>query len=142
MALVPPIDATAQENRRIFAEALNRMAGGDADAFWNIFDPEVVFHEASCLPYGGAYRGIEETKRGYMAMCASYSEMASQQEALLASRDMVILYQTITFTVAANGRKGTLPVAEMFRFRNGRIVEWRALYSDPCLVARALAGED
>lgn len=137
-----PFDETAQANRRIFADALERMAGGDAEAFWDIFDPDVVFHEATCLPYGGAYRGIEETRRGYMAMCAAHSQMSSQQEALLASGDLVILYQTITFTVAANGRKGTLPVAEMFRFQGGKVIEWRALYSDPCYVAGLLAGRD
>lgn len=53
----PAFDETARKNRRIFADALHRMSAGDADAFWAMFDPDVVFHEASCLPYGGAYRG-------------------------------------------------------------------------------------
>jgi len=138
----PAFDETAQENRRIFADALERMAGGDGEAFWSIFDPAVEFHESSCLPYGGVYKGLDEARRGYMLMCSAYSNMASHQEALLASNDLVILYQTVTFTVAANGRQGTFTAAELFRFRNSRIVEWRAFYSDPCLVARALAGED
>ena len=51
---------------------------------------------------------------------------ASEFHEVLTAGDYCILYQTIAFTVAANGNQGGFPVAEMCRFRNGRIVEWRA----------------
>jgi hypothetical protein len=31
-----------------------------------------------------------------------------------------------------------LPVAELFRFRDGKVVEWRALYFDACMVSKAI----
>ena len=55
--------------------------------------------------------------------------------------DYCILYQTIAFTVAANGNQGGFPVAEMFRFKDGKIVEWRANYFDACLMAKLIKGE-
>jgi ketosteroid isomerase-like protein len=136
----PGFDETAARNRETLIAALGRIEAGDFAAFWDIFDPDVTFHEAACLPYGGAHRGLEATQRAYASLCACYSDMHSTMEAVLASRDLCILYQTITFRVAANGQGGTLPVCEIFRFRDGRVTEWRACYFDADFVARALAG--
>ena len=69
-----------------------------------------------------------------------YSKMRNEIEAVLAARDIVVLYQTITFTVRSNGNTGSMPIAEMLRFRSGKVVEWRALYFDSNMVANALAG--
>jgi ketosteroid isomerase-like protein len=136
----PPGDDVAKRNRQVFVEALDALVAGDADAFWSIFDPDVVFHEAACLPYGGSHHGVEATKRAFGHMVQTYSSMYADLEAVLASRDIVMLYQTIKFRVRENGNEGTLPVSEMYRFRDGKVVEWRALYFDADLVARAIRG--
>lgn len=134
----PAFDETAEANRKLLTDALDNMAAGDADAFWSIFDPDVTFYEASCLPYGGAHKGLEATQRGFGQLCEQFSKMHSEFEAVLASRDIVILYQTIEFEAAKTGKTGALPVAELFRFRDGKVIEWRAHYFDACLVAEAL----
>jgi limonene-1,2-epoxide hydrolase len=67
--------------------------------------------------------------------------MRSVMEAVLASRDIVIIYQTITFEAKATGQTGTLPVCELFRFRDGKVIEWRAHYFDACMVAKAIKGD-
>ena len=137
----PGFDETAQRNRDLITGVFDQIQDGDFEALWRIFDPEVTFHEASCLPYGGSHRGLEATREAYGRLCDSYSAMRSVFEAVLASRDIVILYQTISFTAKATGKSGTLPVCELFRFRDGKVIEWRAHYFDACLVANALKGE-
>ena len=134
----PEDEATAARNRRILMEALDALVAGDADAFWSIFDADVVFYEAPCLPYGGAHEGLEATQQAFTRMGQAYSHMRAEMEAVLAARDIAILYQTITFKVRANGETGSLPVCEMYRFRDGKVVEWRALYFDSNMVAQAL----
>lgn len=136
----PGFDEVAQRNRELLTGALDQIEAGNIEAFWDIFDRDVTFHEASCLPYGGTYRGLEETKRGYAAMSATFSEMKSEMEAVLASRDLCILYQTITFRTAQAGIVGSFPVCEVFRFRDGKVIEWRACYFDACLMAKAISG--
>ena len=136
----PGADERAKANRQRLIAAFDAIVAGDMAPFWALFDPGVTFHEAHCLPYGGAHQGLEATQRAYGEMCAAYSGMKTVCEDVLTSGDLCILYQTITFTVAANGRTGTLPVAEMFRFRGDKIIEWRANYFDADLVARALRG--
>ena len=134
----PAYDATAEANRQAIVDAMDAMAGGDADSFWSLFDPDVTFFEASCLPYGGAHRGLAATQQAFAKLAASFAKMHSEFEAVLASRDIVILYQHIDFEAAGTGKTGAFPVAELFRFRDGRIIEWRAHYFDACAMAEAL----
>ena len=61
----PDFDDTAQRNRALLAGALDQIEAGNFEAFWDIYDPEVTFHEASCLPYGGTHRGLAATKAAY-----------------------------------------------------------------------------
>ena len=137
----PAVDETAARNRQTLLDALDQFMAGNADDFWSIFDQDVVFHEAACLPYGGAHKGLAATKRAFARMSATFESLQAVFEAVLASRDIVILYQSITFRVKENGNTGTLPVAEMYRFRGGKVIEWRALYFDANMVAQAIAGD-
>ncbi|MDG2003381.1 MAG: nuclear transport factor 2 family protein [Novosphingobium sp.] len=134
----PAFDEGAQANRQAIIDALELMAAGDADPFWSLFDPDVTFFEASCLPYGGAHKGLEATQKGFAHLSEQFSKMHSEFEAVLASRDIVILYQHIEFEAAKTGKTGAIPVAELFRFKQGKVIEWRAHYFDACLVAEAL----
>jgi ketosteroid isomerase-like protein len=136
----PGSDEVSERNRALLVDALERLSGGDTDAWWAIYDPEVTFHEASCLPYGGAHRGLEATKTAFGQLSDTFSDMKSVMEAVLASRDLCILYQTITVTSKDAGVTVTFPVCEVFRFRNGKVIEWRACYFDACLMAKAING--
>jgi ketosteroid isomerase-like protein len=136
----PEDEKTAAQNRKALMDALDAIKAGDFEPFWALFDPDVVFYEAACLPYGGAHKGLTATKKAYAHMSSTYSGMNAVMEQVLAAGDIAIIYQTITFRVAANGNTGTLPVSEMFRFRNGKVVEWRALYFDSNMVAKAITG--
>jgi ketosteroid isomerase-like protein len=136
----PGVDANALANRQALIDAFDALLAGDDAPFWALFDPDATFHEADCLPYGGAHQGMAAIRRAYAHMSATYSAMRSEFHEVLTAGAYCILYQTITFTVAANGNTGTLPVAELFRFRGKRIIEWRANYFDADLVARAIRG--
>jgi ketosteroid isomerase-like protein len=138
---VPEDPETVARNRQTLLTALDAVAAGDAEGFWSIFDPEVVFHEAPCLPhYGGEHRGLAATQAAFARLNAVFSRTKSVFETVLAGGDLAILYQTITFEVRANGNTGVLPVSELFRFRNGKVIEWRALYFDSAMMAQAIAG--
>jgi len=132
---------TAERNRKILLSAFDSLAAGDADAFWAIFDPDVVFHEPSSLPYGGAHRGIEATQEAVSRMSGAYAQLHTAFEEILFARDIALAYQTITYRMKGNGNRGTMPVAEIYRFRDGKVIEWRALYADPAKLAEAIAGK-
>ncbi len=135
------VDAAALANRQALIDVFDQLLRGEEEGFWAMFDPDATFHEASCLPYGGTHKGLAAIKAGYLQMCATFSAMRSEFHEILTAGDYCILYQTIEFTVAANGNQGGFPVAELFRFKDGKIVEWRANYFDACLMAKLIKGE-
>ena len=132
-----PVDET-ERNRAAVLAAFDAIAGGDSGPFRAMFDPEVVFNEAACLPYGGAYRGIEAVKAGFAGIFETFDQVHALFEQLLVAGDIAIAYQQIDFRVRGNGRRGSFPVAELFRFRDGKVIEWRALYFDADMVAKAI----
>jgi uncharacterized protein len=137
----PEDPETVRRNRQAILDLLDKAEAGTADDFWDIFDPDVTFHEADCLPYGGAHRGLEATKRGYARLGATFAELTTVIEAVLAAGDIVIVYQTVTFRPRENSNSLTLPVSELFRFRDGKVIEWRAMYFDSNKVAKTISGE-
>lgn len=138
---IPVTDPVAEKNRRTLLDALDKLFAGDVDGFWSIYDPDVVFHEASCLPYGGAHKGLAAAQAAHAEIEQTFGGFRTVFEAVLAAEDFVILYQTMDFEVRANGNRGTMPVAELFRFCGGKVIEWRAMYFDACLVAKAIRGD-
>jgi ketosteroid isomerase-like protein len=137
---VPEDPETAEKNRKILLDALDALVAGDAEAFWSIFDPDVVFYEAPSLPYGGVYRGLEATKAAGVHISAAFASMRTVFEAVAAARDIVMVYQTISFRTKETGNTAAMPVSELYRFRNGKVVEWRALYFDAAMVTQAITG--
>lgn len=135
----PEAPETVRRNRQTMLDVLDQLEAGNWDAFWAIFDPDVTFYEAACLPYGGAHRGLEAAKRAYGRIGETF-EINAIMEAVLAAGDIVILYQTVNARVRANGNKVTFPVSELFRFVDGKVIEWRALYFDSDMVAKAISG--
>ncbi len=131
-------DAVAAANRAILVAALDAAIGGDDDGFWSMYDPQAVFHEAACLPYGGAHAGLEAVKTGYGQIHQTFDRIHALFEEVLVAGDIAIAYQQIDFRVRRNGRTGSFPVAELFRFRDGKVIEWRALYFDADMVASAI----
>lgn len=130
-------ELTALHREKLEA-AFAGVAAGDGGAFWALFDPEVVFYEAACLPYGGAHHGIEATRKAHAIIHDCFDSVRVDVERLFVEGDLAIAYLQLGFRVRRNGRTGALPLAELYRFRDGRIVEWRALYFDSNLVAEAI----
>jgi ketosteroid isomerase-like protein len=135
----PDDPETTARNRAILLQGLDQLAAGDVEAFWSIYDPDVVFHEAPSLPYGGAHHGLEATKEAVNRMSAVYAKLKTEFEQVLTGGDIAIVYQTITYQLKGTGETGSMPVAELYRFRDGKVIEWRACYFDCAIIARAAA---
>ncbi len=132
-------DETARQNRQAVADAYRAMQRGDIEAWGAMFDPQVRFHEAGSLPYGGVYEGIQATRRGCDAMFAEWETLHVEIEELPAAGGIVFAYLTMTARARKTGKQFSFPVAELFRFRDGKVIEWRPIYWDTHL-AREAAG--
>ena len=131
--------ATVARNRSALLGALDKLLAGDVEGFWSIYSPDVVFHEASCLPYGGAHHGLEATKEAVNRMSGVYAKLRTDFEQVLFGGDIALVYQTLTYQMKGTSETVSMPVAELYRFRHGKVIEWRAMYFDASIMARAAA---
>lgn len=139
--LTEPCGEDTEKNRQNLLDTMNRLVGGEQDALWSLFDPEVVFHEAECLPYGGSHYGLEAARAAHGTIYQYFDSILIDLEQILAAGDIAIAYATMTYRVRKNGRTGKFTLAEVYRFRQGKVIEWRVHYFDASKVAEALAAD-
>ena len=51
-------------------------------------------------------------------------------------------YQVVDFRMRETGAQCRMEVSELYRFRSGKIIEWRAMYFDVAKVAKVMTGQD
>ena len=127
------LDATAARNRETLTRAYEFLAAGNIDGWWSIFDLDVVFDEAPCLPYGGTHRGLEAAKKANGDIFEAYDWSRAVIEDIAASGDMTIAYLQFSCRGRATGKKTSFPITELYQFRDGKVIEWRACYFDVTL---------
>jgi len=121
---------TARANREILVKAYQAMLDGNESALAEILDPEVRFYEAKGLPYGVEAEGIDGALAGVAGMFSAWSHLYTEFQEFLAGGDMVIAYLWMRATARETGEIYEGPTAEMFRFKNGKVIEWRPIYWD------------
>ena len=137
----PPSGEDTEAIRARVMQAIEQLASGDEEAFWAIFDADVAFHEAQCLPYGGTHRGLAATRGAHDTIYDYFESIQIELEQILAAGDIVIAYAWMTYRVRKNGRSGRFPLAEVFRFKDGKVIEWRLHYFDAATVAADIAAD-
>jgi len=128
---------TAKKNRDAVIGAYQATLQGTESALFEILDKDVAFHEAESLPYGGTQSGVPGAQAGVAGMFGAWSHLRVEIEEILAAGDLVIAYMQITGTSRATGKVYAGPVAELFRFKSGKISEWRPIYWDTHAVRKA-----
>jgi ketosteroid isomerase-like protein len=121
---------TARANRDLMVQVYHAIEHGDQGALAAILDPEIQFFEAESLPYGVTARGIAATLQGVGGMMNAWSKIHVDIEEFAAAGDLVIAYMRFTGTARATGKIYDAVCAEVFRFRAGRVIEWRPVYWD------------
>lgn len=124
------LDEGAARNRAVIREMFARMAAGDLTAMVGMLAPDVRFVQAPGLPYAVDVTGIEAAMGGLGAMIKAWARLDACAVDVLASGDTVIALVDMTGTSSTSGRRYSGPVAELFRFEDGLIVEWRPIYWD------------
>jgi ketosteroid isomerase-like protein len=119
----------AATNRELVAGAYAALAAGDVKAFLAVLDEAIVLREPACLPYGGVARGLPEV----MAMfgrAAPYLDSAGLEvEEVIDQGDRV----AAVIRVPLRDRDADARVLELWRLRDGRVVELEAFWSDPTI---------
>ncbi len=116
--------------RRLFRAVEERDLAGVLE----VYDPEIVIHEANSLPYGGDHHGHDGAKRHAYGYLRAWNDLQSPQEKKLdatfvdAGDHVVVHFRQRAHAV--EGKNIDLPVVGVYEVRGGRVVESRMFNFD------------
>jgi hypothetical protein len=108
-----------EANRAFVAEMLGEKKR--LEDYPDRVDPDLVMYEPLSLPFGGAYRGLDDFKRFYAKVRDFYDFDTWRLVDVVGDGDIVFS----TSEVRIAGRETTMHIAERFRFSAAKIVEVR-----------------
>ncbi len=122
----------------------NAFAGnekGDFRAILDILDDDIEWYEAVNHPYwtGHAFRAKDDIRkhvleRGFI----DFAELLVVPERIVGFGDTVLAEAVVSGTAKATGKSFETRIAQIWDFRNGKVVRWR-LYADTWLFVNVLA---
>lgn len=135
----------SQENvdaaRRLFKALEERDLVGVLEAY----DPDIAIREAASLVYGGVYHGLEGALRHASAYAQAWAalqtpaDMATDPVFLDAGEYAVVLWRQRGS--ASDGRKLDLPAVNIYKMRDGKIIESQVFHADTKAIQQFLESE-
>jgi ketosteroid isomerase-like protein len=106
---------------------------GDIQAVLGEFHPECQVHEADSLPYPGTHTGLEGFTELLGSMHTSF-DITLENSEIFDAGDTVVQRVQMTFISRKSGRKISMPVVEVYKFRDGKIIDADVYYKDAAAV--------
>jgi uncharacterized protein len=100
---------------------------------------DLVVHEAGGLPYSGEYHGPQGFRELLTTMNESMELTAGPVTRDCLSDDTVVSRFRLTFTARASGESVEMDLVELYKVRDGLIVDLDVYYKDPAAVTALLA---
>jgi ketosteroid isomerase-like protein len=129
-----------EDNIALVKRFYEYLADGDRDgAYANVMDEDCVLHEADALPYGGVYRGRALMKEVLRDVVARFDEFEVEIRNYLAGGDEVVVHLHLAGVGRESRKPFSIPVMELWRVHDGKVVELRPFLYDSAAMAEALA---
>jgi ketosteroid isomerase-like protein len=118
-----------------FSKALGEK---DMERACALLHHDLVVHEAGGLPYSGEYHGPQ----GFLDLLAKMDESMELTPGPVIrdclANDTVASRFRLTFTARTSGESVEMDLVELYKVRDGQIVELDVYYKDPSAVAALL----
>ena len=111
---------------------------GDMESWLSFWNEESIIYEVESLPYGGMHKGLGAIKALAEKMGGLWEDLDLQIHEILGSDSRLIAYGTWNGTGKKSGRRITFPFAEVWVFKDGKVVEVTPIYGDTTLINSVL----
>ncbi len=119
-----------------FSKALREQ---DLEQACGLLHRDLVVHEAGGLPYSGEYYGPQGFRELLKSMNESLDLTPGPVTRDCLSDDTVASRFRLTFTARTSGESVEMDLVELYKVRDGLIVELDVYYKDPSAVTALLA---
>jgi ketosteroid isomerase-like protein len=140
------IDRPVNDNTRLVLAALHAVEQRDVRGLLDLYHPDVEFHDAPSLPYGGVVRGKTAVEAhmysGWAATWGPLQPTAAEQQmdpqVVAANEDeVVVLYHQRAVGPAGEGFDA--PVLALYKVRDGKLIRAQMFHFDTAAVVGFLA---
>jgi ketosteroid isomerase-like protein len=108
------------------------IRGADRAVLESMMHEDICVYEAVSLPFGGEHRG----KDAYFALVRrvfhSWKDVKLEVHRYIAEGDTVVVLAEIRGASPRTGERFSMPLAEVWTFRDGRIATVTPYYHDTC----------
>ena len=141
-------EQTVQDNIRLVLESLRAVEQRDGQRLVELYHPDVEFHDAPSLPYGGVVSG-KPAMETHMYAARSWAgtwiplqptdaERRMDPRVVAANeREVVVLYRHRA--VGAEGERLDSPVLGLYELRDGKLVRAQMFHYDTAALVGFLA---
>ncbi len=115
-------------------DAINR---NDIPAAMKLFDPQAERTEPEGFPAAGTFRGLAKLEDHFSQARATWAEGACKPERLVVSADKVVALVHVRVRLKSSKDWVEGRLADVFTFRNGKIIEMRTFLERKAALAYA-----
>ena len=129
----------SQENVALAGRVLDALARRDVSRLVDLTDPEVQWHSFFAevtLGQGGGYRGHDGIRQYVSDLNDAWEIVRADVDDGLGTGDIALLVGRIHYRGKTSGVETASPAGWMFKFRDGKVLRFRA-FRDPQLVLEA-----
>ena len=99
---------------------------GDVPAVLGAMAPDIEWHEADGMPYGGVYRSPDEVAQNVFGpLVEDVPDFALAPEEYIPAGDTVAVVLRYTGTGKATGKELNIPVVHVWDIRDGKVARFR-----------------
>lgn len=120
----------SRSNKDIVREFMATARKGDSEDLRALFHPDFRIVEAEGLPYGGVRKGVDGLLGLVREVFSTWQDCRVDVQQLVAEDDCVIVLAEMTGTGRSSPVPFRMPIAELYRIQDGRIIEIRPFYFD------------
>jgi ketosteroid isomerase-like protein len=131
----------SQENVEFVRGIYSAFGQGDVPAVLGSFDPEIEWHEAEGMPYGGVYTGPESVAENVFGPITQDVEgFTVVSEQFFDADDEVVVIGRYQGRGAESGAELDIPHVHAWTVRGGKAVRFRQ-FVDTLIFRQVLAGQ-
>ena len=128
------------DNIAVIKKFYEYLANGDRDgAYANQIAEDCVLHETAVLPYGGVYHGRELMKDTLRDVIARFDNFEFEILNFLGGGDEVVVHLKMKGVGRESRKPFEVPIMELWRIRDGKVIELRPFLYNASELAEALA---
>jgi ketosteroid isomerase-like protein len=144
-------DQTVHDNIRLVLETFRAVERRDEQRLLELYHPDIEFHDASSLPYGGVVSGrpaVESHMYGPRSWAGTWTPLQptsaerrmDPRVVAATGREVVVLYRQRA--VGAGGERLDSPVLGLYEVRDGKLLRAQMFHYDTAALVGFLARAD